>query len=121
LFLRGGSDEQALVIENDTFQDHNHIDDGHNHADNGHSHSYSDRFPSYDGWGCGIEDGHIGPPSSDKDNDRYDCERTGYYTSSNNIGLQANFAGLKGADSSSRHGEETRPKNMGIVWIMRIW
>ena len=48
-FLRGGSIDEVLTMQDDSFQDHGHpvIDSGHTHTDNGHAHSYVDHYINY--------------------------------------------------------------------------
>merc|ERR1719239_160947 len=105
-FLRGASDSEVLTLEEDQMQDHKH-----NVTDPGHSHSYIDKYPSYGG----NEDGHYGPPSSDTENDRYDKAHTSMSYSG--------YTGMTvdGVSSSYRFGTETRPKNMNVIYIMRVW
>merc|ERR1712150_174413 len=126
LFLRGGGDTEALVIEDDMFQDHTHLDAEHTHGNSGHSHSYKEtkshndedcpNYPSQTGnyWHyMKVEWDH-------PDTTFWDCEYD-ESTHSSTINIQSSKSGMEGVDSSSRHGPETRPKNMAVIWIMRTW
>jgi len=131
-FLRGGHYETMLDTEEDQFQDHTHVDEGHSHTDNGHDHGYVDRLPTSSNNGnkeCPYEDGHWGPGQShngrgqDKESDRWDCDwsRT---SSSNTAKITNSSSGIGMVFNNSdtiRLGEETRPKNMNVMWIMRIY
>merc|ERR1712130_363953 len=105
-FLRGGPDAQVLTMEEDQMQDHKH-----GLYDPGHTHSYDDKYPNYDA----NEQGTIGPAKSDKLNDRYDKShpRT---TGKTSTGMK-----VQSVSSGFRHGSETRPKNMNVIYIMRVW
>ena len=102
-FLRGAPDSEMLRMEEDQMQDHRHTV-----SDPGHTHPYVDMH-------VGIpSDGHYGPIASDTTLDRYDYS---YHstTSSRHTGLT-----VQGV-SSGRHGSETRPRNMHVIYIMRVW
>ena len=103
-FLRGASDSEMLTMEEDQMQDHKH-----QVSDPGHSHNYVDKWTGVgeDGnWGSGSEWDHIV--------DRWD-QPHGSATASKHTGLT-----VQGV-SSGRHGSETRPKNMNVIYIMRVW
>ena len=105
-FLRGGNDADMLKLEDDQLLQHEHI-----FSDPGHSHSYVDTF-TYDN----NIDGYDGPPEApDHRNDRYDYKQTRDITS------KSTGISVTGVASAYRHGEENRPKNMGIIWIIRVW
>jgi len=128
-FLRGGGDGEQLKMEDDQLQDHKHdiSDPGHKHSviDPGHKHSYVDKYPNY-AW-PGYDQGHWGPGGqghSDTINDRYD--KTHYSISSSattglNIGLTTTGLHVGGVSSYYRKGSETRPKNMSVIYIMKVW
>jgi len=109
-FLRGGFDSDQLKFEEDQIQDHLH-----EFIDPGHSHPYVDRYPT---WKPDThEEEHWGPAHSDKSWDRWD-EPFHVTTSSIETGIS-----VKGVQTNStfRSGEETRPKNMNVIFIMRIY
>ena len=35
--------------------------------------------------------------------------------------IQTSTSNIGGVSSSYRHGTETKPRNMNVIWIMRIW
>ena len=92
-------------MEEDQMQDHKH-----QVSDPGHTHGYVDSHP-----GAPIE-GFDGPSAlaGDKIHDRWDWPY-GSTTGSKHTGLT-----VQGI-SSGRHGSETRPKNMNVIFIMRVW
>ena len=105
-FLRGASDSKVLTMEGDQMQDHKH-----GVYDPGHTHSYVDKYPNY----SGNDNGRYGPKDSDKSKDRWD--KTHYSTTkSEDTGIT-----VQGVSSGSRFGSETRPKNMNVIYIMRVW
>ena len=104
-FLRGGDDAKVLTLEDDQLQSHEHV-----FNDPGHTHPYVDKHTT---WRDG-NDGHWGPNGADRDNDRFDQphDRT-----TANVTSGITVTGVKDA----RHGDETRVKNMSIIWIIPIW
>jgi len=105
-FLRGGSDSEVLTMEEDQMQDHEH-----RVSDPGHSHSYVDKYPQlFTG-----DNGYDGLADYDRTDDRLD--------KSHNSESESSPTGLTvdGITSEYRFGSETRPKNMNVVYIMRVW
>ena len=94
-----------LKLEDDQLLQHEHI-----FSDPGHSHSYVDTYYLDQNW-----DGYVGPEHIDHTNDRYDHHET-KDTTSKSTGIS-----VTGVTSAYRHGDENRPKNMGIIWIIRVW
>jgi len=106
-FLRGGTDAQMLTMEEDQMQNHKH-----GLYDPGHTHSYNDKYPS---WG-GDDHGYPGPgPFQDEKNDRYDKSHT------RESGKTKSGMKVQLLSSDYRHGSETRPKNMNVIYIMRVF
>ena len=105
-FLRGGIDADQLKFEEDQIQDHLH-----EFNDPGHSHAYGDKWSNL--WE--YVDGHLGPDDVDHTQDRFDYNeiRT---TSSHSTGISVGLV-----KSNYRRGEETRPKNMNVIFIMRVF
>jgi len=105
-FLRGASDSEVLTLEEDQMQDHKHIV-----TDPGHTHGYVDKWPQM---GTG-DSGHDGPLFSDTSSDRYD--------KSHDATSESNVSGMTvdGVTSDYKSGTETRPKNMNVIYIMRVW
>ena len=103
-FLRGASDSEVLTMEEDQMQDHKH-----QVSDPGHTHNYVDKWTGVgedNHWGSGSEWDHI--------TDRWD-QPHGSATVSKHTGLT-----VQGV-STGKHGSETRPKNMHVIYIMRVW
>ena len=96
-FLRGGSDETVLSVEEDMMQDHTH-----GIQDPGHLHEIND-YSFVSGGGC--------------------CSSGGYngHNSVENSVSSTTGVSVTGVSSGYRYGEETRPKNMQIVYIIRVW
>merc|ERR1712172_84808 len=105
-FLRGASDSEVLTMEEDQMQDHKHIV-----TDPGHTHSYVDKWPQMDTG----DSGHDGPLFTDTSKDRYDKSHDST-TASKPTGMT-----VDGVSSDYKSGPETRPKNMNVIYIMRVW
>ena len=103
-FLRGGIEAEVLQIEEDTLQEHVHL---HSLNDPGHEHTYSDYYE----WQNNI-DGNDGVYGDDADIPT-DHTRT---TQSAKAGISITIDGVSGARTST----ETRPKNMRVVYIMKV-
>ena len=101
-----GPDSAVLTLEEDQMQDHEH-----GISDPGHSHPYLDFYQwmvesiTYNGSGGSIY--HGGRLHWDGE------DRT---TDSHNTGMT-----VTGVSSSYRHGDETRPKNMNVIYIIRVY
>ena len=104
-FLRGGTDLTVLKIEDDQLQSHEHV-----FNDPGHSHDYDDKYTDR----YNPNSGEKGPADADYDADRWD-ESHDRTTAKISTGITV--TGVKDA----RHGDETRVKNMSIIWIIRVW
>ena len=101
----------ALTMENDMIQDHKHRDSGHRHSDSGHNHKLP-RTVVHTGSSWGDENGSPSFLGS--------YYYTGSYVDSSRANIQTGYANI-GNPSTGRHGGETRPTNMAVVWIMRIY
>ena len=106
--MRGSIDGEMLQTEEDSIQSHIH---GVN--DPGHSHGYDDKWPN-----CGgvdpNEDGIMGPTGCDTKGDRFDNS----HASTSSAGhTSISVTGAQGA----RIDSETRPKNIKVVYIMRVF
>ena len=118
-FLRGGSDADMLKLEEDQLQEHTH-----KVTDPGHQHHYYDRYSdnnSYDNDGPSDGQGTFAAAHS------YwtDWGFSGSITSNKKGagGPQAYFAGISvdGVEDIYRRGDETRPKNMNVIYIIKVW
>ena len=108
-FLRGGLKNSVMKFEEDQMQDHEHTDPGHSHISPPHSHTYKDNHydgtvfvPNGDYYGYGLQD--LTRPS--------DVTTVTINNAESNIG---------GVTSSYRSGDETRPLNMKVIWVMKCW
>ncbi len=126
-FLRGAADEQSGQFEEDAMQDHTHHDGGHTHLDNGHSHkdlghnhAFDDYIPSQDSNGyMYIAKSRVG--------DSWSLMSASYATLNGYSKLSTDSANIEHSTSNlggiegGRIADETRVKNMKIVWIMRVY
>ena len=133
LFMRGSSDESAGTVENDTVEDHEHADPGHTHEDAGHAHldsghdHYHDPDSEHDpalikqgqnfaeGYMCSDNCGgwvlyHRGEEKTASAKASITTDKASIQTS------QTGVAGM----TTGRKGGETRPKNMSVVYIIKI-
>jgi len=100
-FLRGASDSEVLTMEEDQMQDHKH-----GLSDPGHSHVYDDKYNNnIEGPNDGAQDGQ------------------GVFDQSHTRTSEKSTSGItvQGVSSGYRYGAETRPKNMNVIYIMRVW
>ena len=100
-FLRGASDSAMLTLEEDQMQDHKHGLD-----DPGHIHQYDDKYT--------VDNNDSDGPQSNA-RGHFEMSHT-RYTISSQTGIQ-----VQGVSSGYRSGSETRPKNMNVIYIMRVW
>ena len=99
-------------------------DHKHDLNDPGHGHRFVDRYPQMN-----TESGHDGPRGSDIVGDRWDEPHT-RSTSTASTGAKVGylykylifFVKSKVEDVlGARTGSETRPKNMNVIFIMKVW
>ena len=102
LFLRGGADSAMLGLEQDEMQDHEH-----GVTDPGHVHGYDDKYTN-----------NVGSPY-----DSGPADGEGYFGVSHASTSTASRSGLvvEGVGEEYRRGEETKPRNMNVVFIIRVW
>jgi len=113
-FLRGGNENSALKFEDHMLQDHRHNDNGHQHTDAGHSHKVdpSGKFFTY----VWQENNYLAWYSGNEMTLLQDY----VYSNTAHANIQPSKADITEPTSGS-HGDETRPINMGVVWIMRVY
>jgi len=126
-FLRGGSPDQVLTMQDDSFQqhihsiidnEHSHSDYGHKHSDGGHTHGVLDYSTV---WGKGapkLKHGYLlkeeRPNQTTKKG--YANIQTGYAS------ISSSKSGIRiGGSTHAKSGTETRPINMKVIWIMKCW
>jgi hypothetical protein len=111
LFLRGTTLEHVLEIQDDAFEDHSHgiVDPGHSHSDTGHTHQYKN---------CGFNT-LVYSDQGSMPRTR-DCEtRT---TETGKAQITSDKTGIKiSSAKEGKSGTETRPKNMAVQWIIRVF
>ena len=105
-FLRGGLETDVLNVEEDSLQEHTHA---HTINDPGHTHQYGDIY--FDHWDN--VNGEAWLAFGDNDDLRRDHLRTNYLSMS---GISISVNEVNGARTST----ETRPKNMRVVYIMKV-
>ena len=123
-FLRGGDDSEILDTQDDQIQDLqlSISDNGHTHTENGHNHE--DIIDRYE------KDSHTCLQSSGQ-NYRSICHEndddTPWWTdtprkvSTENIEINSAKTSVSIVSSDYRRGDETRPVNTKVIWIMRVW
>ena len=104
-FLRGGLDGIQLHTEEDSLQAHTH-----GVSDSGHSHGYDDKYTQYPDH----VNGHYGPTGGDGANERFDKSHP---STSNAATSNVKVTDVSGARTSG----ETRPKNIRVVYIMKVF
>ena len=92
-----------LQTQEDSIQSHTH-----SVSDPGHTHGYDDKYFARSA------NGFLGPGSTDNEYDRYDAS---HQSTSNSSVSGVTVAGVQGA----RVDSETRPKNLRVVYIMRVF
>jgi len=110
-FLRGSSDRDVLTLEEDQMQDHKHT-----LTDPGHAHPYVDKWPNVADGRWHVR-GYWGPGqliAAEKGADRWDQP---HYVKTNIMASGAKVENVSGG----RRGSETRPRNMNVIYIMKVW
>jgi len=137
LFLRGGEDHLVATIQQDMVQDHTHKDPGHTHTDTGHSHTQDDHihaasFSFVEPLDYHDVESQLKLPSTNNsiiDSFYYggkfeytifsDSRTPAIHTS--NAEISSAKSGISTVEENYRKGHETRPKNMVVTYIMRIY
>ena len=102
-FLRGSSDDTVLTLEEDMLEDHQHFV-----TDPGHTHGFVDEY---------VEIGTSGAVYKGDTYDEYNGPTSHTKTTKRSFtGINVDFV-----KDSFRKGEETRPRNMHVTFIMRIF
>jgi hypothetical protein len=95
--------------QDDQVQSHKHSDSGHSHSDSGHAHGYLDRYTPE----SGVRYAPGGERPVQWENDFY---RESY---SGHASINTGYANL-GAPSDARHGSETRPRNVALLYCIKF-
>ena len=123
-FLRGGDDSTVTTMENDMVHDHTHDVD-----DPGHSHSTSSTDAKSTGLDVAEYDKNVDTKAENNVNGRcfetqgYGCYHWYYDTAnshSHTVYTADSGINVGSVSSSYNKGSETRPKNMAVIYIMRI-
>ena len=105
-FLRGGLVSDALKVEEDSLQEHSHTSTV---SDPGHSHDYI-QYSWNDAHNDGSPDSSVSPSLGTHE------YRFQWQTYSAKSGISMSVTGVQGA----RKGSETKPKNMNVVFVMKV-
>ena len=108
-FLRGGTDDNTLEMEDDQIVDHLHTDPGHTHSNSPHSHTYQDTYADKT-WI--ISSGSY---------TYYDNTAHTKTSSETTISIANAKTNIGGVSSGYNSGTETRPRNMKVMWIIKLW
>ena len=110
-FLRGGSDSDVLKMEEAQMESHDHSASASAHvSDPGHSHSYT--YESGYQWKGDDQDNRDNVAHMEIIN-----TSTGGATTGISVDVDVDVGSVNGASI----GSETRPKNMNVIYIMRVW
>ena len=119
-FLRGGDFSEHLMKEEDQVQDHQHTDPGHTHSASStsppHQHTSTDKYINSDGSGVCLSTG----PSCTRGTMTY-ARDSSLIAADVTTSISSHTTGISGVMDSYSKGDETRPKNMKISWIMKCW
>jgi len=107
LFLRGGDENRVLEVEESKLMEHGHVDPGHSHSCSLTSKAAAHQHKEYFGREYN-EDGH------------FTSWETVDITTSCDVASQS--SNLGGVDTNNVNaGDENRPANMKVVYIIRIY
>lgn len=142
LFLRGSEDSRVGELEQQSLEEHTHTDNGHSHTDQGHGHSDSGHSHKLDGGHGGSANDGAYPAFIERKCDyvhdekvivdvdsgnSYYCVDTVWDTMSTTANIQWSQANIQPSSShmgfveGATVGHETRPANMRVVYIVRIY
>jgi len=125
-FLRGGTNDKVLQMEDDQVQDHEHDDPGHQHSCSATSEAGSHHH-SFNRYDLEFHTDHM--DVSTVNNWAGNMKRTtkGATTGSASVSVStscstsSHSSGIGGVNDSARSGSETRPINMKVSYVMRCW
>merc|ERR1719167_187981 len=110
-FLRGGADEAELTLEDETTKLPDHTHNATATADatsKPHSHSYNDQ--------------HLGGSGNVCSGLYWDQVNTGYTTGETTVEVEVTVnVEVEGVSTLSKSVNETRPTNMNVIYIMRVF
>ena len=118
-FLRGGEDGEALVFEEDQVEEHLHSDPGHSHTATStsqpHDHGYTDYYFHKT---ADTDPGHSGEDLGSSASTNRHTDKVAVPVSTV---VAAAATGMGGVAGPAKHGTETRPKNMRVIYVIRVW
>lgn len=120
LFLRGGNEANMLEKEHSQLEDHEHIDNSHNHgcsassSTSQHTHTFYDDHMESSKVDCG---GSCWSYHADGQTARTDPATVHVTTTCSTTSHSSNMGGVFDASA----GAETRPANMKVLFIIRIF
>ena len=118
-FLRGGSEDLVLEVEDSQIEDHTHKDPGHSHAcsatsvSDPHNHDTNLKVRVYI-----YKDGNNHDAAGLHGDTRYTDDTTVKVTTTCSVASET--SGLGGVSSPANSGSETRPINMKVIYIIRV-
>ena len=134
LFIRGGSDKDSGRIEDDALEEHSHKDPGHTHKDRGHTHTQEEHSHQIDESDSDNE-GFIVSSFASRDTELMChansggtvwCVNWNKKTAKSTATINTSRASIGnsktgvGEVSGGKSASETRPKNMRLVYIIRV-
>ena len=119
-FLRGGSEDLVLEMEDGQLEDHTHEDPGHSHDCSATStadpHKHRIRLIEERIYASGHE--YVSDHRSDANN--FDTDETTVNVTTT-CSLTPETSGLGGVGSEANSGSETRPINMKVLYVIRVY
>ena len=124
LFLRGGDQDSVLEVEQSMLEDHEHEDGGHTHSCTASSTTEPHKHNTYwrrDRYAAGPGDWGLGYANNDDTAfPNHMDETTVNVTTTCSLASQTSNLGSVDTENSNA-GHETRPANMKILYIMRVF
>ena len=118
-FLRGGSDSDVLTMEEAQMESHDHsVSASASVHDSGHTHTTTYHHECRDD-AC---DDRVWQPAEHPDwckDDWYECQD--FTSHSSHSGISVDVSVDVGSVTGASTGSETRPKNMNVIYVMRVW
>ena len=122
LFLRGGDQDSILEVEQSMLQDHEHEDGGHSHSCSASSTSQPHNHVTHWEKNGQIGSGEyvLGHENDAATSTNHMDETTVIVTTTCSLASQTSNIGKVDTENSNA-GHETRPANMKILYIMRVF
>ena len=115
-FLRGGPDKDVLTLENDQIEDHDHGCSAKSWSDP-HQHKLRAFDEGY--YMCFCKDDYDSK-SRDLTKNVDNWDEYNHYTTSDTVNVHTT-CDIGGVTNGAKSGSETRPKNMNVIYIIRIY